>query len=48
MADEIEGKIYEALGVTRAPGPTRTPAHEIAAPPEAPAPEAPASDPEAA
>jgi recombination protein RecA len=29
MADEIEGKIYSALGVTRAPGPSRTPKHEI-------------------
>jgi recombination protein RecA len=48
MADEIEAKIYEALGVTRAPGPTRTPAHEIAAAPEASASEAPESDPEAA
>jgi recombination protein RecA len=48
MADEIEAKIYEALGVTRAPGPTRTPAHEIAAAPEALASEAPESDPEAA
>ena len=30
MADEIESKIYEALGVERAPGPSRTAAAEVA------------------
>jgi recombination protein RecA len=29
MADEIESKIYEALGVERAPGPSRTAAAEV-------------------
>ena len=30
MADEIESKIYDALGVERAPGPSRTAAAEVA------------------
>jgi len=34
MADEIADKIYEALGATRVPGPTRIPAHEIVEAPQ--------------
>ena len=36
MADEIEDKIYAAVGVERAPGPHRTPPHEVAAAAESP------------